>query len=43
LHAKTLGFKHPTTGEFMEFNSEIPADMKECLDKWMNYTENQRA
>ncbi|PCH77418.1 MAG: RNA pseudouridine synthase [Flavobacteriaceae bacterium] len=43
LHAKTLGFVHPTTGEFMEFNSEVPADMKECLDKWMNYTENQRS
>src|SRR5690606_26472659 len=26
LHAKTLGFKHPRTGEFMHFNSEIPDD-----------------
>jgi 23S rRNA pseudouridine1911/1915/1917 synthase len=37
LHAKTLGFVHPTTGEFMRFNSEIPADMQAVLEKWRNY------
>ncbi|MFC0237687.1 RluA family pseudouridine synthase [Fictibacillus phosphorivorans] len=32
LHAQTLGFDHPTTGEYMEFEREIPADMVELLD-----------
>ena len=34
LHARTLGFKHPVTGEEMDFTSEIPADMSALLDKW---------
>ncbi|NCC98570.1 MAG: RluA family pseudouridine synthase [Bacteroidia bacterium] len=38
LHAKTLGFEHPTTHERMYFNSELPDDMKNLLDKWRNYT-----
>jgi 23S rRNA pseudouridine1911/1915/1917 synthase len=38
LHAKTLGFEHPTTHERMYFNSELPEDMKNLLDKWRNYT-----
>ena len=42
LHAKTLGFKHPTTGKFMQFNSEIPKDMASCLEKWRNYTVNSK-
>lgn len=37
LHAKTLGFVHPTTGEEMHFDSEIPADMQQLIDKWRNY------
>ncbi|WP_416731460.1 RluA family pseudouridine synthase [Fictibacillus sp. JL2B1089] len=32
LHAQTLGFDHPSTGEYMEFEREIPADMIELLD-----------
>lgn len=32
LHAQTLGFDHPSTGEYMEFEREIPADMNELLD-----------
>jgi 23S rRNA pseudouridine1911/1915/1917 synthase len=31
LHAKTIGFKHPTTGEYMEFTSELPEYFKEYL------------
>ena len=42
LHAKTLGFTHPTTGKFMQFNSEIPEDILQCLEKWRNYTVNQK-
>jgi 23S rRNA pseudouridine1911/1915/1917 synthase len=37
LHAKTLGFEHPTTKEFMRFDSEIPQDMVECIEKWRTY------
>ena len=32
LHAKTLGFRHPTTGEYIEFDSELPEDMQTLLD-----------
>jgi len=42
LHAKTLGFKHPKTGKFLQFDSEIPSDMSLCLEKWRNYTMNQK-
>ena len=37
LHAKTLGFKHPITGELMQFNSELPEDIANCIEKWRNY------
>lgn len=37
LHAKTLGFVHPTTGEEMFFDSEIPADMAQLIEKWRIY------
>lgn len=40
LHAKTLGFTHPTTGEFMRFNSEVPEDIVNCIDKWRKYSVN---
>lgn len=42
LHAKTLGFTHPTSGEFMRFNSEIPEDFTSCIEKWRNYTVNSK-
>jgi 23S rRNA pseudouridine1911/1915/1917 synthase len=31
LHAKTLGFEHPTTGEMVEFDSELPGDFQQVL------------
>jgi len=37
LHAKTLGFIHPATNEFIQFDSELPADFKEVMEKWENY------
>jgi len=40
LHARTLSFTHPTTGEWMSFESDLPADMQAVLDKWENYSEN---
>jgi len=33
LHAKILGFLHPATGEYMEFESELPEEFKEVLKK----------
>ncbi|TDQ27540.1 RluA family pseudouridine synthase [Tenacibaculum caenipelagi] len=42
LHAKTLGFTHPTTGEFLQFNSEIPEDIEACLAKWRTYSEHSK-
>lgn len=40
LHAKSIAFTHPTTGEWMSFESELPADMKAVLDKWETYSQN---
>lgn len=40
LHAKTLGFEHPTTKEFMRFDSELPQDMVECIEKWRTYSKS---
>ena len=37
LHAKTLGFIHPATKKFIQFDSELPADFKEVMEKWENY------
>ena len=34
LHARTLGFEHPLTGQQMDFNSELPADMEALISKW---------
>ncbi|WP_028891127.1 RluA family pseudouridine synthase [Tenacibaculum sp. 47A_GOM-205m] len=42
LHAKTLGFTHPTTGEFLQFNSEVPEDITACLEKWRTYSEHSK-
>lgn len=41
LHAKTLGFIHPVTGEKMIFNSDLPEDMASVIEKWENYIANR--
>ena len=41
LHAKTLGFIHPRTGEEIFIDSEIPDDMSEVIEKWRNYTSSR--
>jgi 23S rRNA pseudouridine1911/1915/1917 synthase len=41
LHAKTLGFKHPKTGEWMSFTTELPEDMQQCIKKWRAYSKHQ--
>ncbi len=43
LHAKTLGFVHPTTGEMMRFDTELPEDMKELIEKWRGYSKSNAA
>ncbi|HOZ75491.1 MAG TPA: RluA family pseudouridine synthase [Flavobacterium sp.] len=43
LHAKTLGFVHPTTGEMMRFDTELPDDMKEVIEKWRGYAKSNMA
>ena len=40
LHAKTLGFAHPSSKEMVNFDSELPEDMKNCITKWRNYSNN---
>lgn len=37
LHARTLGFVHPETGEEMFFSAPIPADMQALIEKWRSY------
>jgi len=41
LHARLLGFIHPVTGKEMVFESELPADMTEVIEKWRRYTSNR--
>ena len=38
LHARTLGFVHPRTGEWLQFGSDLPEDMAALLDKWRKYS-----
>ena len=37
LHAKTLGFVHPTTGKQMDFTSKLPADLEALIEKWRGF------
>lgn len=37
LHARTLGFTHPVSGEWMQFESPLPPDMEACIDKWRKF------
>lgn len=41
LHAMTLGFVHPRTGQEMFFTSPLPEDMTSLIDKWRNYISNR--
>ncbi|MEX0287564.1 MAG: RluA family pseudouridine synthase [Flavobacteriaceae bacterium] len=42
LHAKTLGFVHPVSGKLMQFDSEIPEDLANCIDKWRHYSKHNK-
>ena len=37
LHARTLGFRHPATGQDLFFESPLPSDMAQLLEKWRTY------
>lgn len=37
LHAQTLGFVHPVTGQQMDFTSTLPQDMSQLVEKWRQY------
>ncbi len=41
LHAKSLAFEHPTTKKWMAFDSDLPDDMKQVIDKWRTYILNR--
>lgn len=38
LHARTLGFRHPATGQDMFFEAPLPADMSALIERWRNYS-----
>ncbi len=40
LHARTLGFEHPTKGDFLRFEAPLPQDMEDCIVKWRNYSQH---
>ena len=41
LHAKTLGFEHPVTKKQMYFETPVPEDIEQCVERWRNYAKNQ--
>lgn len=41
LHARSLAFHHPVSGQWLEFNSEPPADMTTVIEKWRKYRGNE--
>ena len=43
LHARTLGFVHPTTEKLMRFESPIPDDILQCIEKWRKYSTNSNS
>ena len=42
LHAKSLGFKHPSTNKYIQFDSDLPKDMQALIDKWRAYAVNRK-
>ena len=41
LHARILGFEHPRTGEHMHFESPLPDDIQQLLERWRRYSTNK--
>jgi len=42
LHARSLGFRHPKSGEYLFFDSELPQDMQQVIEKWEQYVTHQK-
>lgn len=42
LHAKSLGFAHPTTKKEVNFDSELAEDMQQLIEKWRTYAKHQK-
>lgn len=43
LHAMSLGFIHPATRKYIHFESELPADFQQVLEKWRNYVNSGKS
>jgi 23S rRNA pseudouridine1911/1915/1917 synthase len=43
LHAKSLAFDHPVTGKRLSFDSDLPDDMVQVIEKWRKYTAGREA
>ncbi len=41
LHAKSLGFHHPKSNEWIQFDSDLPIDLSNVIDRWRNYTQQR--
>jgi 23S rRNA pseudouridine1911/1915/1917 synthase len=41
LHAKYLEIEHPATKKIMKFESDLPDDMRNLLDKWRKYSQHK--
>ncbi len=41
LHARTLGFRHPVSGQHLHFEAPIPDDMQACIEKWRAYASHR--
>lgn len=41
LHARSLGFKHPKTKEWMQFDTDLPDDLQSVIDKWEHYLQHK--
>jgi 23S rRNA pseudouridine1911/1915/1917 synthase len=37
LHAKSIAFDHPSSKKRLTFDSELPSDMQQVIEKWRNY------
>ena len=43
LHAKSLGFNHPSIDKDVFFDSEIAEDMQQLIEKWRGYAKHQNS
>lgn len=41
LHARSLGFVHPTNGKKLHFETPLPPDLQEVIDKWRHYSQHR--